>query len=673
VSDFSGTFDPMADALVGVGSGQPIDLRSFLGDLGVPPAEVERAAEDGALELLALELIANADPPAYEIGEVASLSGLDLDMIRSYWRALGFPEPQPDEKVFSDTDLAVLSEVVWFISDGALEPGVALQMARVIGSSLERIASAQVDTIETRRAAAAEALASTPAVFDDPQVATAAVERALEVTADGLEPLSLEDQQLAIRRGAELLPMMPKVMEFVWRRHLGLAARRRRLRAAAADGRRIVVGFADMVGFTSRTLQLDEEELADVVGRFESTAYDVVTAHNGRVVKMIGDEVMFVCDSVPDAAELALALAETYRNDPALSDVRVGMAAGSALEREGDVYGPVVNLASRIVSIAYPGAVVVSEDVYVALVDDDAFDLRSIRQHYLKDIGRVRLWTMRHADDETESPYRNARDRRAARREFLLKRRAERIASSHAMPAEVEDEVVEILEDAGLLDSAGMDEILRRGDHPTEELEAITDVVLDSDIDESLQVELLSDLEAARRLAALEREAQQRADEADLEAESRLEAIEAEVRRTVARIEHEARRRVEEALADAERRAEQVNEEASRKVKRVAEDVERKADQAEKEALRIAQRKTAKRKAERERATRDRAKADRDRAKAEREAVKAERDAAKVEREPGKVARDKAKAARDKAKAARDQAKAARRRKRDDGGRPADG
>jgi len=644
VSDFGGTFDPMADAIAGVGAGDPIDLRTFLLDLGVAPGEVERTADDGALELLALEMIVNAEPPVYEIDEVAALSGFETDRIRSYWRALGFPDPQPGEKVFSDTDLAVLSEVVWFISDGALEPGVAIQMARVIGSSLERIASAQVDTIETRRAEAVEAAANgdhvpappaddAPIAFDDPAVAAGGPDgrtdvEAAEADVDAAkvaDALTLSDQQLAIRRGAELLPMMPKVMEFVWRRHLGVAARRRRLRAATADGRRVTVGFADLVGFTAQTQQLSEEELADVVGRFETIAYDVVSAHQGRVVKMIGDEVMFVADSVRDGAELALALAETYRNDPALSDVRVGVASGPALEREGDVYGPVVNLASRITSIAYPGAVVVAEDVYVALVDDDDFDLRSIRQHYLKDIGRVRLWSMRHADDETESPYRNARDRRAARREFLLSRRAQRLASAHAMPAEVEDEVVEILEDAGLLDRADFDDVLRRGEQPTAEFEAITDVVLGADIDETLQVELLSDIEAARRLAALEREAQERAEEADLEAESRLEAIETEVRRTVARIEQDARRRVEEALEDAERRAEQVNEEASRKVKKVAQDVERKADQAEKEARRIAQRKTARRKAEREKAERDEAKVRRKRKKDGKDAAGAER------------------------------------------------
>ena len=172
-----------------------------------------------------------------------------------------------------------------------------------------------------------------------------------------------------------------------------------------ADGVGLCVGFADLVGFTAQTQQLSETELAEVVSRFETIAYDVVNVHGGRVVKMIGDEVMFTAESVREGADLALELAETYRNDEALSDVRVGLASGQALEREGDVYGPVVNLASRIVSIAYPGAVVVSEEVHEALANDEALLFKTIRQHYLKDFGRVRLWTMRHVDDEDERTF----------------------------------------------------------------------------------------------------------------------------------------------------------------------------------------------------------------------------------------------------------------------------
>ena len=148
--------------------------------------------------------------------------------------------------------------------------------------------------------------------------------------------------------------MIPRVLELVWRRRLAAAAQRRLVRAGAEDGAPVCVGFADLVGFTAQTQQLDTTELADVVGRFESIAYDVVAAHGGRVVKTIGDEVMFVHDDAVQACRTALVLARRYRTTRRSPTCASGWPAGPVLERDGDVYGPTVNLASRIVSIAYP-------------------------------------------------------------------------------------------------------------------------------------------------------------------------------------------------------------------------------------------------------------------------------------------------------------------------------
>jgi adenylate cyclase len=79
------------------------------------------------------------------------------------------------------------------------------------------------------------------------------------------------------------------------------------------------------------------------------------------------------------------------------------LAAGYVLEREADIYGPVVNLAARIVGIAFPGSVVADEAVHDALADDPSLRWKSLRQRRLKDIGKVPLWTVRRADDD-ESP-----------------------------------------------------------------------------------------------------------------------------------------------------------------------------------------------------------------------------------------------------------------------------
>ena len=83
---------------------------------------------------------------------------------------------------------------------------------------------------------------------------------------------------------------------------------------------------------------------------------------------MIGDEVMFVTESALDAARIGLALAEAYADDELLSDVRVALAVGPVLVQDGDFYGPVVNLASRIVNMAAPGTVLVTDEFHAAVL-----------------------------------------------------------------------------------------------------------------------------------------------------------------------------------------------------------------------------------------------------------------------------------------------------------------
>jgi class 3 adenylate cyclase len=99
-------------------------------------------------------------------------------------------------------------------------------------------------------------------------------------------------------------------------------------------------------------------------------------------------------------AEIALGLSEQFRAEEAVSDVRVGLAYGPVLQYEGDLYGPIVNLAHRIVGIAYPGSIVVPEPMQAALDERDGYDLVSIRAHTLRDIGKVPLWLLRRTQEE---------------------------------------------------------------------------------------------------------------------------------------------------------------------------------------------------------------------------------------------------------------------------------
>jgi adenylate cyclase len=354
-------------------------VRELAEQLGIDPDVAERSGADGTLGLLVVEHLALTHPAVFTQDEVEARTGLGTDA-RRFWRALGFPDPDPEEPTFTAADLEMLQLVDAIIRLELLEHESALQLARVIGSSMQRIAQAQVDAVDAR----------------------------LSGRSNG-EP----DVDLAVQRAEILLPAMPKVLEYAWRRHLQSVVRLRLAQADLGDDGPPprAVGFADLVGFTALSQQLDDHDLAEVVERFETTAYDVVSVHGGRVVKMIGDEVMFEVADPAAAALIGLELADAFHDDDIVSDVRVGIAYGSALAREGDLFGPTVNLAARLVGIAYGGAVVVTAEVREALRDDPRFAFKSMRGRYLKNIGRVRLFVVRRVDDTDEGVAERARRR----------------------------------------------------------------------------------------------------------------------------------------------------------------------------------------------------------------------------------------------------------------------
>ena len=126
-------------------------------------------------------------------------------------------------------------------------------------------------------------------------------------------------------------------------------------------------GFVDLVGYTALSQELDGAELNALVARFESVTYDTVAQLGGRLVKTIGDEVMFVAEEPEIALQIALELTDRTRQDEVLPRARAGMACGPALAREGDYYGAVVNLAHRLVEIARPQSVIVGAELADAL------------------------------------------------------------------------------------------------------------------------------------------------------------------------------------------------------------------------------------------------------------------------------------------------------------------
>jgi adenylate cyclase len=367
------TADPRGQALARV--------RRVLLEHGTSEEEIARAQADGVLDLLVADRLLVPARRRYNEAEVAERSGVPVELARKFWRALGFPSPSPDDAMFTDLDVQAIVTINGILSlGGVANVDNALQLARVIGSSMSRIAEAEVS----------------PSVLGTLSPGAAD-------TGDSVEAAD-HFAQLADR----MLPAMGGLLEFAWRRHLQVAARRAMLLRTRHAGSlpSLCVGFADMVGFTVLSQQLSEGELAAVVSRFEEVAHYTVTGGGGRLVKMIGDEAMFVSDSAVGAARIGLGLAEAYAEDEMLSDVRVGLAEGPVLVQDGDYYGPIVNLAHAVVALADPGSVLLSDDFHTALLhamhpsggtdgaDNGEFAFHAVRPRFVEGMGRVRLWAL---------------------------------------------------------------------------------------------------------------------------------------------------------------------------------------------------------------------------------------------------------------------------------------
>ncbi len=135
----------------------------------------------------------------------------------------------------------------------------------------------------------------------------------------------------------------------------------------APEAAHATVCFADVVGFTRLTRVLAESELTSLVEGFETGAADLIAAHGGRLVKTLGDEVMFMSDDADDAVAVATALHDVMAQISQEARLRVGVATGPIIARMGDVYGSTVNRASRLTALARPGGTVIDPQTEDAL------------------------------------------------------------------------------------------------------------------------------------------------------------------------------------------------------------------------------------------------------------------------------------------------------------------
>jgi adenylate cyclase len=321
----AGLYDPAAP-----NAADRLALLEWLGSLGATIPQMVDAQRQGSLHTLAGEMALDAGRHL-RLGEVAARAGVSAERIEQIRLSVGLPPVDPDEPRFSDEDaesFASFDEPVRFFGEQAVR-----RFMRVIGSSFSRIAEAAVSLFEVN--------IETPF---------------REASASELQLAQANLQAITMLRGTH------RQLESVLMGHLETAIRRLRLAHAEQGMRAFAIGFVDLVGFTPLSSQLSPRALAELVARFEDTAHDVVTARDGRVVKLIGDEVMFAAVDPGAACDIALTLVERLCCDSQATP-RGALAYGEVLLRGGDYYGPIVNLAARLAELAVPNELLVTPEV----------------------------------------------------------------------------------------------------------------------------------------------------------------------------------------------------------------------------------------------------------------------------------------------------------------------
>ena len=330
---------------------------------------------------------------AYLLGEEPSLTGQQLadevgipfEEARARWRSLGFTAVGADVPAFTHADLEALRLTQRLVEIGFIDPEDESALVRTLGRSFARLAEWQMGLLAK--------------VVD-------------------LETMDLEELTSLMD---EVTPAVESLQSYVWRRHTLLAASR--LLTAAAEreedeessddqeraghqdaigdeGELVGVGFADIVNFTRQSRSLTRSELAELIDDFEARSLEIISAHDGRIIKTIGDEILFVADRPEDVAQIGLELVEERLRRAEFPELRVGLAWGPALARLGDILGPVVNVASRLTSTARPGKVLVDRALADALREDEQFSLRRLRRTSVRGYRRLEPWLLRRPADQ---------------------------------------------------------------------------------------------------------------------------------------------------------------------------------------------------------------------------------------------------------------------------------
>ncbi len=356
-------------ALVDLGILRPADDGSFsAGDVrrarvvdgleraGLPIEAMAKVLEQGDLSFEFLDL------PVYDrfsrlsdttFQDLSARHGIPVELLMVMREAIGFARPRPGDLVRED-ELRIAPAIELQLSRG-FKPAVIEGWLRVYGESLRRIAETEADWWHTE--------------IELPHLASGLGEaEVLEVASRwGDEMTSVAEQALLAVYHAQQEHAWTDVfisdVEGVLDR-AGLRSRTKTLPAMC---------FLDISGYTRLTEERGDEAAAELAAGLTGPVQQVSERRRGKVVKWLGDGVMFHFREAGPAVLAALEMVEELAGS-GLPPARAGVHAGPVVFQGGDYFGRTVNIAARIGEYARPGEVLVSQEVVdVARLDEVDF------------------------------------------------------------------------------------------------------------------------------------------------------------------------------------------------------------------------------------------------------------------------------------------------------------
>jgi class 3 adenylate cyclase len=348
-----GLITPDEDDRFTFGDVLTVKMTSALVESGVPADSIERTAADGVLSFRRTDEYLPSQPGRRSdrtFAEFQRSAGPRADLLPSVYEVLGLPKPDPAAPIHVDEE-AMFER---FLDAWAMAPDddVPIRAARLMAHAARAAMLGWMD-------------------LQDEQLAAPARERLLRGELDEFP----DDVRVAFMKVTNLAPEM-----FTWLSARYLEDRSvssivegferflasRGLAPIPAPRAPPAIVFVDLSGFTRLTSERGDESAMIAATSLQAHADATATRHGGRLVKLLGDGAMLRLTDATAGIGAALDLVETLAGEGALSP-HAGVHAGPVIERDLDVYGQTVNLASRIADAAGPGEVLASEAVVAAV------------------------------------------------------------------------------------------------------------------------------------------------------------------------------------------------------------------------------------------------------------------------------------------------------------------